>query len=170
MAIKQPRQIARHGAIETIPQDEPSRNSERAGAREQHDMIGSKQIGIPPAAANRSLARSSLARRAGEQFKQSDRKGPARGGRAMRIGKKGKRQSLDIGNNYSRRSRSSSSHSNTPHETTPSRPPSPPSRLHTSPHARASRYHSPRLPPRSPCRRAGRNETASKHATPTSDI
>lgn len=28
-------------------------NSERAGARERHDMMGSKQIGIPPAAANR---------------------------------------------------------------------------------------------------------------------
>ena len=32
---------------------EPNSNSERAAARERHDMIGSKQIGIPPAAANR---------------------------------------------------------------------------------------------------------------------
>lgn len=37
----------------TSPQTEPNRSSERAIAREQHDMTESKQTSTPPAAANR---------------------------------------------------------------------------------------------------------------------
>lgn len=48
------------------------------------------------------------------------------------------------------------------HETAPSRSSSPPSHLHTSPHARSARHRPFRLPPRPPCRRAGRDDTASK--------
>lgn len=52
----------------------------------------------------------------GQASKQPDREEPRRWGRAMRIGKKGKRQSLDIGSNepHSHLRRSSSSHPNTP--------------------------------------------------------
>lgn len=97
--------------------------------------------------------------------KQTDREEPMRWGRAMRIGKKGKRQSLDIGSNEPHSSPSfliiSSEH--TTHETTPSRPPPSPHHRSSAEPTQAARYHSFRLPPRPPpCRRAGRDDTASK--------
>lgn len=66
---------------------EPNSNSERAAARERHDMIGSKQIGIPPAAANRPLARSSLARGRGNNSSRPPEKSRQEG-----VGRKGKRE------------------------------------------------------------------------------
>lgn len=71
MAAKQPRQIARHGAIGTAPQDEPNSNSERAIASERHDTIKSKQTAASPAAADRPPTYASHARGRGNKPKDS---------------------------------------------------------------------------------------------------
>ena len=66
----------------TPPQGEPSRNRERAGARERHSKEASRQTAAMPAAANQIDARTSHARGRGNKPKQVNREEQARGGRA----------------------------------------------------------------------------------------
>lgn len=61
------------------PQGEPSRNSERAGARERHDKEASRQTAAAPAAANQIDASTSHARGRGTNPSKQDEKSRGEG-------------------------------------------------------------------------------------------
>lgn len=131
----------------------------------------SKQTAAQPAAANRSPANASHARGRGTNSSRQIGKRRREGVRG-RKGNRKERKTVVMGHRKQRTSfvsvvphhliRYNHLIRIPPHETTPSRPPSPSSHLHTSPHPRAAHHRSFRLPPRPPCRRAGRDNTASK--------
>lgn len=65
--------------------DDGGGSSERTGARERHGMMGSKQIDVTPAIANRPSVGASHARgRLGDYLKQAGKREPGRGDRARK--------------------------------------------------------------------------------------